>query len=122
MHYGSRVTDATRAPGSDRVLAGLFLLVQAAGAAVCAFLGVMLVFVSDACDSTNCNTGMIVTGMFVTGLGPAGLWLVSLIHTIVRARRGPHVWWVPLVWLLGSAVVAFLGILVAFAGGPNSFS
>lgn len=104
------------------MLAGLFLLLQAAGAAVCAFLGVMLVFVSDACDSTNCTTGLIVTGMFVTGLGPAGLWLVSLVHTIVRARSGRRVWWVPLVWLLGSGVVAVLGILVAFAGGPNSFS
>jgi hypothetical protein len=99
----------------------LLLVVQAAGVAVCAFLAVMLVFVSDSCDTTTCNTGLIATGMMITGLTPIALWVASLIHTIVRGRRDESNWWVPLLWIVITGVVATIGVLVAFHGGPNTF-
>jgi len=104
------------------VVAVLLLLVQLVAVAVCGFLGIMLVFVSDSCNSTNCNTGLIVTGMAITALTPAALWVVSLIHVIARGRKDESNWWVPLLWILVSGVAAVVGILVAFQGGPNTFS
>lgn len=108
------------APGG-RGAAIVFLVVQALAAAVFAFLGIMLVFVSDSCGTTTCNTNLIVVGMAITGLVPIGLWVVSLVHLIVRIRRQQSVWWVPLVWLVVSGLVALGGILTAFQGGPDTF-
>jgi hypothetical protein len=97
------------------------LLLQGLGVLLCAFLAVMLVFVSDACDSTNCDTGLIASGMMITGLVPIALWVASLIHLIVRGRRDESNWWVPLLWIGVTAVVAVAGVLTAFQGGPNTF-
>ncbi|MFL6158735.1 MAG: hypothetical protein ACJ72D_21820 [Marmoricola sp.] len=114
------MSDQTQSQHSN-VAAVLLLVVQAAGVAVCAFLAIMLVFVSDSCDSTTCDTGLIATGMMITGLVPIALWVVSLIHTIVRGRRDKSNWWVPLLWIVVTGVVAVAGILTAFQGGPNTF-
>jgi hypothetical protein len=118
--YGSLMSEQ-RADRNGNVAAILLLLVQGLGVLVCGFLAIMLVFVSDACDSTNCDTGLIATGMMITGLVPIALWVVSLIHVIFRGRRDESNWWVPLLWIGVTVVVAVAGVLTSFQGGPNTF-
>lgn len=113
--------EAPQRSSHGNVVAILLLLVQLVGVAVCGFLGIMLVFVSDSCSETTCDTGLIATGMLITGLVPAALWVVSLVHVIVRGRKDESNWWVPLLWIVVSAAVATAGVLVAFQGGPNTF-
>jgi hypothetical protein len=120
--YGSGMSVQSVPSNSNGNIAAILLLVlQAAGVAVCAFLGVMLVFVSDSCDNTSCNTGLIGGGMLITGGVPILLWVVSLVHVIVRGRRDESNWWVPVLWMFITAVVAVGGVLIAFQGGPNTF-
>lgn len=116
------MTDQRVSPQNSSVLAIIFLVLQAGGVVVCGFLAIMLVFVSDACDGTNCNTDLIVAGMAITALGPLALWVVSLVHTIVRARQDKANWWVPMLWSVVSGFVAVAGIVTAFQGGPNTFN
>ncbi|MCZ4498317.1 MAG: hypothetical protein JWQ74_870 [Marmoricola sp.] len=118
----SAPSQAPQQSSHGNVAAVLLLLVQLAGVAVCGFLGIMLVFVSDSCDSTSCNTDLIVLGMAITALVPLLLWVVSLVHVIVRGRRDESNWWVPILWMIVSGAAAVVGILVAFQGGPNTFS
>jgi hypothetical protein len=100
----------------------LLLVLQACGVAGCAFLAIMLAFVSDACSGDKtCNLNLIGTGMAVTGLTPIAFWIVSLVHTIVRGRRDESSWWVPLLWSVVTAGVALTGVLVAFHGAPDGF-
>lgn len=115
------MSDTVATSSGDRLAAGLLLVLQAAGAVVCGFLGIMLVFVSDACSTSTCNTGMIASGMAITGVIPGVLWVVALIHVIARSHRGALLWPVPIVWMVVSAVAAGIGIAVAFSAGPATF-
>jgi hypothetical protein len=108
-------------PGWDRPVGVLLMVLFALGCAVASFLGVMLVFVSDSCSDTTCNTGLIAGGMVVTGLVPWGCFVAALVACIVRVARRNRIWWVPLLGILAGVVAAVAGIAIAFAGGPNTF-
>jgi hypothetical protein len=103
------------------VIAVVLLVLFALACAVASFVGIMLAFVSDSCNGSNCDTGLIATGMLVTAVVPWAIWLLTLILTIVWFARSKKAWWLPLVGAIAAGVAAGIGIAIAFAGAPSGF-
>jgi hypothetical protein len=116
------LTSVRRPPLADRIVAGVLFLLLVFGCAMCTFLGIFLVFVSDSCGTDHdCEPALIGLGMLVTAVLP---WLVligGIVWAVVRARRQRLVWWVPIVVLLVGAAVAVGGITLAFAGASGNY-
>lgn len=106
---------------AGRVVAIVFLVLQAASALVFGAFGLFIAFVSDSCGaSSTCNTDLIAIGMMTPLAVAVIFFIVSLVLTIVRMRDGRSVWWVPIVFTVLSAGGIVLGFVIAASGvSPN---
>ncbi len=115
--------DPTKRPRAmwDIVLTVILLILGIVAAVFGSFAGIFLVFLSDSCGSTTCNSDQMGFGITLATLG---VWLpivasviVSIVFLVLRRRT----FWVPIAGIVLAAAVWALGFALT-AGAIPGFS
>jgi hypothetical protein len=98
----------------------LLLFVSLLAAVAMVVVGVLLVVAYDACAVSACSYTGFNLGWFTAMLAPPLVFCVGLIATIVRLRRRRIAFWVPIITLVVSGALFFIGAQIVFVSVPGS--
>lgn len=104
---GGRVADVT--------LSVILIIAGIIGFGILGFLSMFLGMASDGCFG-QCNSGLISLGWMIALFGTPGVFLASIVWTLVRLSRRRVAWWVPLTGAMVALAVWFIGVEILRAG------
>lgn len=100
----------------DVVLTIVLLLLGAGVAVVGSVMALFIAFLADGCGAVNCDYERLNLGLWVALTGPWVTWAIALVVSIVLLVRRRLAFWMPLLGIVLTVGVWFLGAWVASTG------
>jgi uncharacterized BrkB/YihY/UPF0761 family membrane protein len=104
----------------DLVTTIVLLVVGVVIAAALTFAAFFLVFASDPCGATDCDTDRMGAGFLVALLGPAAITLVAVVAAVILLVLRRIAFWVPIAGILLAVGVWVLGAALVISGVPGA--